>query len=108
MYLKGVFHCFTGTQDEARKIIDLGFLIGIGGIITFKNGGLAKTVQDLPIESLVLETDAPFLTPTPYRGKRNQSAYLTFIAKRLAEVKNTSVEQIAEITTKNSVELFNL
>lgn len=106
--LKGVFHCFTGTIDEAEKIIDLGFLIGIGGIITFKNAGLAETVQNLPLESVVLETDAPYLTPAPYRGKRNQSAYITFIAKKLAEVKNTSVEQVADITTKNAVELFNL
>lgn len=106
--LKGVFHCFTGTIDEAKKIIDIGFLMGIGGIITFKNAGLAETVQDLPLESLVLETDAPFLTPVPFRGKRNQSAYVTYIAKKLAEVKNMKVDQIAEITSNNAVDLFNL
>ena len=106
--LKGVFHCFTGTSDEAKKIIDVGFMMGIGGIITFKNSGLSKIVDDIPIEYLLLETDAPFLTPTPFRGKRNQSAYLTYIARKLAEIKNITIEKIAETTTKNAVELFKL
>lgn len=106
--LKGVFHCFTGTSSEAKKIIDVGFLMGIGGIITFKNSGLAEVVIGIPIKHLVLETDAPFLTPAPFRGKRNQSAYLTYIARKLAEVKNIGVEQLADITTKNAVELFKL
>ncbi len=106
--LKGVFHCFTGTPTEAKKIIDIGFMMGIGGIITFKNSGLGKVVEGIPIGSLVLETDAPFLTPTPYRGKRNQSAYLTYIAESLAEVKKIEIEELAEITTKNAIELFNL
>jgi len=106
--LVGVFHCFTGTSDEAKKIIDVGFMMGIGGIITFKNSGLAEIVVDIPMEYLLLETDAPFLTPTPFRGKRNQSAYLTYIAVKLAEIKNLAVEEIAEITTKNAVELFKL
>jgi len=106
--LKGVFHCFTGTADDSKKIIDLGFLMGIGGIITFKNSGLDKVVENIPMEYLILETDSPFLTPTPFRGKRNQSAYLTYIAKKLAEVKNISLEEVADITTKNAVELFKL
>ena len=106
--LMGVFHCFTGTSDQALKIIDVGFMMGIGGIITFKNSGLAEIVSGIPIEHLVLETDAPFLTPTPFRGKRNQSAYLTYIAEKLSEVKNTGIEEIAEITTKNAEELFKL
>lgn len=106
--LKGVFHCFTGTPLEAKKIIDIGFLMGIGGIITFKNSGLDEIVKNIPEKYLVLETDAPFLTPTPFRGKRNQSAYLTYIARKLAEVKNKSVEEIASLTTKNAVELFKL
>ena len=106
--LKGVFHCFTGTSSEAKKIIDVGFLMGVGGIITFKNSGLAEVVIGIPIKHLVLETDAPFLTPAPFRGKRNQSAYLTYIARKLAEVKNIGVEQLADITTKNAVELFKL
>ena len=106
--LRGVFHCFTGTIDEAKKIIDIGFSMGIGGIITFKNAGLAEIVENLPIESLVLETDAPYLTPAPFRGKRNQSAYITYIANKLAKVKNMRVEQIAEFTSNNAIELFNL
>ena len=106
--LTGVFHCFTGTPEEAKKIIDLGFKLGIGGIITFKNSGLAETIQKIPMEFLVLETDAPFLTPTPYRGKRNESAYINYIANKLGEIRNISIEQVAELTTKNAVELFNL
>ena len=106
--LKGVFHCFTGTSDEAKKIIDVGFMMGIGGIITFKNSGLAEVVNTISIVHLLLETDAPFLTPTPFRGKRNQSAYLTYIADKLAEIKNIAIEEIAETTTKNATELFNL
>ncbi|MBC8319984.1 MAG: TatD family hydrolase [Bacteroidetes bacterium] len=106
--LTGVFHCFGGTESEAQKIIDLGFMMGIGGIITFKNSGLAEVVQKIPNIHLILETDAPFLTPAPYRGKRNQSAYLTYIASKLAEVKKIDVEEIAEITTKNAIVLFKL
>ena len=106
--LAGVFHCFTGLAEEAKKIIDVGFLMGIGGIITFKNSGLDKVVNDIPVKHLLLETDAPFLTPAPFRGKRNQSAYLTYIAGKLAEVKNMEIDEIAEITTNNAVELFKL
>jgi len=106
--LRGVFHCFTGTVEESQKIIDLGFKMGIGGIITFKNSGLDKVVETIPIEYLLLETDSPFLTPMPYRGKRNQSAYLTYIAEKIAKVKSISVEEVAEITTKNTKELFRL
>ncbi len=106
--LRGVFHCFTGTVDESKKIIDLGFMMGIGGIVTFKNSGLDKVVQTIPIEYLLLETDSPFLTPAPYRGKRNQSAYLTYIAAKLAEVKGVSITEVADITTKNAEKLFKL
>lgn len=106
--LKGVFHCFTGSQNEAKKIQDVGFMMGIGGIITFKNSGLDEVVKTIPMEYLILETDSPFLTPTPFRGKRNQSAYLTYIASKLADVKNTNIEHLAEITTKNAIELFKL
>ncbi len=105
--LRGVFHCFTGSVEEANKIIDLGFMMGIGGILTFKNSGLDKVVQTIPMEHLLLETDSPFLTPAPYRGKRNQSAYLTYIAAKLAEVKNIDIEEVALITTKNAKELFS-
>ena len=106
--LKGVFHCFTGSETEAQKIADLGFKMGIGGIITFKNSGLDKVVATIPLEHLLLETDAPFLTPAPFRGKRNQSAYLTYIAEKLAEVKDMEIGEVAEVTTMNAIELFNL
>ena len=104
--LKGVFHCFTGTTEEAKKLMDTGFKLGIGGIVTFKNSGLAETVAGLPLEALVLETDAPYLTPVPYRGKRNQSAYLLYIAQKIAEVKNVRIEEVAEVTTATAETLF--
>ncbi len=106
--LKGVFHCFTGSGKEAAMVADTGFLMGIGGIVTFKNAGLAEVVKTIPEEFLVLETDAPFLTPAPFRGKRNQSAYLKFIAEKLAGLKSTAVEEIAEITTRNALRVFPL
>ncbi len=106
--LKGVFHCFTGNIEQAEKIMDTGFKMGIGGILTFKNSGLDKTVKDIPLEHIVLETDSPYLTPVPYRGKRNESAYLIYIAKKLAEVKGVSADEIAEITTANAMELFKI
>jgi TatD DNase family protein len=104
--LKGVFHCFTGTLGEAKQIMDTGFKMGIGGIVTFKNSGLAEVVAQLPIEALVLETDAPYLTPAPFRGKRNQSAYLLYIARKIAEIKNISVETVAERTSSTAANLF--
>ncbi len=106
--LKGVFHCFTGNESDAKKIIDLGFYLGIGGVVTFKNSGLGEVVANLPLESLLLETDAPFLTPAPFRGKRNDSHYIPYIAKKVAELTHRSVEEIAEITTNNSKRLFKL
>lgn len=104
--LKGVFHCFTGTLEQAEKIIDLNFLLGIGGVLTFKNSGLDKVIEKVDINNLVLETDSPFLTPMPYRGKRNESAYTRFVAEKIAEIKNTSLEEVAEITTSNANQLF--
>jgi len=106
--LKGVFHCFTGNASEAKKILNLGFYLGIGGVVTFKNSGLADVVANLPLEYILLETDAPFLTPAPFRGKRNDSHYLPYIANKIAEVTHKSVEEIAEITTNNSKRLFKL
>jgi TatD DNase family protein len=107
--LKGVFHCFTGTKAEAEKIIgDYQFKLGIGGVYTFKNSGLREELSSIGVEHLVLETDAPFLAPVPYRGKRNESAYVSLVAKRIAEEKNMSLEEVAEITTCNAVELFGL
>jgi TatD DNase family protein len=107
--LRGVFHCFTSTAEEARKVLELeGFYFGIGGVVTFKNGGLDKVLPDVPLERMVLETDSPYLAPVPYRGKRNEPAYLAEIAKRLAEVMGTNYAEIARQTTKNAKHLFLL
>ena len=106
--LKGVFHCFTGTIDEANKIIKTGFKMGIGGVVTFKNSKLPEVVKEISLDHFVLETDAPFLTPMPFRGKRNQSSYLTFIADKMAEIKECDINEVADITTKNASEIFNL
>lgn len=105
--LSGVFHCFTGTLEQAKTIMGWDFKMGIGGVLTYKNSGLDNVVKDIPLDHLVLETDSPFLTPKPFRGKRNESAYVKYVAEKLAEVKNTSVEEVAEITTRNAVELFH-
>jgi TatD DNase family protein len=106
--LKGVFHCFSGTIEDAEKVISLGgFKIGIGGVVTFKNSGLDKVVRDIPLEHLVLETDSPYLAPAPYRGKRNESSYLTIIAEKIAELHQVPVETVARITTENAGKLFH-
>jgi TatD DNase family protein len=104
--LRGVFHCFTGTLAQAEHITGMGFMLGIGGVLTYKNSGLAEVLEKVPLTKLLLETDAPFLAPVPYRGKRNESAYILEIAQKLAEVKKISVEEVAEITTRNALELF--
>lgn len=106
--LRGIFHCFTGTSDQAKKVIELGFYLGIGGVLTYKNSGLDKVVQDIPIEHLVLETDSPYLTPVPFRGKQNESSYLIYIAQKLADLKQVSLEELAEITTQNSKTIFGI
>ena len=103
---KGIFHCFTGSIEEARRAIDLGFHLGIGGIITFKNSQLDDVVSKLDLTNLVLETDSPYLAPVPKRGKRNESAYLAYVAKKLADVFNLHSDQIAEITTRNARKIF--
>ena len=106
--LKGIFHCFTGDDSEAQKIIDLGFLLGIGGVITFKNSTLSEVIKNVDINKLVLETDSPYLAPVPKRGRRNESAYLKFIAQKLAEIYEVPVEKVAEITTSNARNLFGI
>ncbi|GIV34092.1 MAG: TatD family hydrolase [Chitinophagales bacterium] len=106
--LRGVFHCFTGTPEEAQKAMDLGFYLGIGGVVTFKNSGLIKTLEAVDLRLTVLETDAPYLAPVPYRGKRNESSYIRLVAERVAEVKRLPLEEVAAITTANARELFNL
>lgn len=104
--LKGIFHCFNGTEDQARKIADVGFLMGIGGVVTFKKAGVDKVVSQIPIEHLVLETDSPYLAPTPYRGKRNLPEYIPIIANKIAEIKEISTHEVAKITTMNAQKLF--
>ncbi len=105
--LTGVFHCFNGTKEQAVRIKDTGFLIGIGGVITFKNAGVKENLVDLPIDMMVLETDAPYLSPTPFRGKRNQSNYLPIIADQLAETLGIAVKEVEEQTTKNALQLYD-
>lgn len=106
--LKGVFHCFTGTLEEAKRVIDLGFYLGIGGAVTFKNSELPKVIEQIDLKHLVLETDSPYITPVPFRGKRNESGYLIYVAQKIAEVKKISVEEVARITTENSKNLFGI
>lgn len=106
--LRGLFHCFTGTEENAKKIISKGFLLGLGGVLTFKNSGLAEEIKNIPLEHLVLETDSPYLTPAPYRGKRNESAYVYHVAKNLAEVHNLSIDKVGDITSDNANNLFNI
>lgn len=105
--LTGVFHCFTGTVEQAQKIINYGgFKMGIGGVVTFKKAVLDKVVKEIPLEHLVLETDSPYLAPSPNRGKRNESAYIPIIADKLSDIYEIPVEEIARITTQNAEELF--
>jgi len=105
--LKGVLHCFTGNLEQANRVINYGgFKLGIGGVATFKNGGLDKVIPHVDLKHLVLETDAPFLAPTPYRGKRNESKYIPIIADKIAQFQGVKIEEVAEATTKNAVELF--
>jgi TatD DNase family protein len=106
--LEGVFHCFTGTIEEAERALDLGFMLGIGGVLTYKNSGLDKVVETVGIDHLILETDAPFLPPVPHRGKRNESAYMIHVADKLADIFNMPASKIAEVTTSNASQLFNL
>ncbi|MBD2715189.1 TatD family hydrolase [Microvirga sp. STR05] len=106
--LRGVYHCFSGTRAEAEEAIRLGFMLGIGGVATFKNGGLDKVLPGLALEHLMLETDCPYLAPVPYRGKRNEPAYLPFIARRVAELLGKDVEEVVEATTQNAQKLFSL
>jgi TatD DNase family protein len=106
--VKGVFHAFTGNLTQAEQIIGFGFNIGIGGVVTFKNSGLPDVVSKIPMEVIMLETDSPYLTPTPHRGKRNESAYILNIAERIAEIKNISLEEVSNITTGNALTLFKL
>lgn len=104
--LTGIFHCFGGSVEQARRIIAMDFYLGIGGVVTFKNGGLDKTLPDIPVDRIVLETDSPYLAPVPYRGKRNEPSYIPLIAARTAEIMKESVEDLQRTTTENARKIF--
>lgn len=106
--LKGIFHCFTGNLSQANHAISLGLYLGIGGVVTYKKAGLAEVVEQIKLEHIVLETDAPYLAPVPYRGKPNESSYLIYIAEKVAELHHISVEEVATITTANSIKIFGV
>lgn len=106
--LKGVFHCFSGDARQAQQAVDLGFYLGIGGVLTFKNGGLDKVMEHVSLAHVVLETDAPYLAPVPFRGKRNEPAYLRYVVEKLAELKKISPEEVSRITTANAHSIFGL
>jgi TatD DNase family protein len=106
--LRGVFHCFAGNLEQAKYITGMGFMLGIGGVLTYKNSGLAEVIEDIPMEFILLETDSPFLAPVPHRGKRNESAYVMEVARKLAEIKRMQVEEVAEMTGSNAMKLFKI
>jgi len=106
--LRGVFHCFSGSMEQAKAMIELGFFLGIGGVLTYKNGGIDKIVAELPLEHIVLETDGPYLSPVPHRGKRNLPGYILHVAQKLAEIKNITPEEAGDITSANARKLFRL
>lgn len=104
----GVFHCFPGNLEQAKQVLDMGFMLGIGGVVTYKNSLMAEVVSAVDLENLVLETDSPFLSPAPHRGKRNESSFLPHIAQKVAELKGLKVEEVAQTTTANAAKLFGL
>lgn len=106
--LSGVFHCFSGSLEQAQKIIALGFYLGIGGVVTFKNGGLDKILTPIDLENIVLETDSPYLAPVPHRGKRNESSYIKLVAQKIADIKSITVEEVERISTENALRVFKL
>ena len=104
--IRGIFHCFSGSYQNALDIISAGFLLGIGGLITYKNAGVAEAIKEIDLAHIVVETDSPYLTPVPFRGKRNESSYIKYVVKKLAEIKNISEEEVASITTANAKRIF--
>ena len=106
--LRGVMHCFSGSSQEAQQIIDTGFLLGIGGVLTYPKAGLQEVIKDIELKHIVLETDAPYLPPVPYRGQTNESGHILVIAEFLARLKNTTLEEVAEITTQNAIRCYQL
>lgn len=106
--LRGVFHCFSDGIEEAKKVIDVGFFMGIGGVVTFKNGGIDKVIDAISLDRVVLETDAPYLAPVPHRGQRNESSYIVHVAQKIADIKQIPIAEVAAVTTENSKTLFRL
>lgn len=106
--LRGIFHCFSGNVEQARQVIELGFFLGIGGVVTYKNSGLDKVVEQIDLKNIVLETDSPYLTPVPFRGKPNESSYLIYVAQKVADLHGTDVAAVADITTANSKMIFGV
>ncbi|SUZ55139.1 uncharacterized protein METZ01_LOCUS7993 [marine metagenome] len=106
--LRGIFHCFTGTLDQAKRAINLGFKLGIGGVVTFKNGGIDKFINQISINNIVLETDSPYLSPVPFRGKRNESSYIKYVLSKLSELYGVSEDELAKLTTENSKKIFRI
>jgi TatD DNase family protein len=104
--IRGIFHCFSGSVEEANAIIDLGMYLGIGGVITYKNSGLLEVLHNIGLQNVVLETDAPYLTPVPFRGKRNEPAYTQLIATKIADLLQCSIEDVIQITCKNALQVF--
>jgi len=106
--LFGIFHCFTGSLDQAQKAISYNMKLGIGGVVTFKNGGIDKILHEIPINNIVLETDSPYLAPVPFRGKRNESSYITKVLDKLVDIYKLTPQEIALVTTQNSIEIFGI
>ena len=106
--LRGIFHCFSGSQESAQQIISMGFHLGLGGVLTYKNAAVAEAIKEIPMSHLVLETDAPYLSPVPYRGKTNEPAFMIEVAKKLAEIKNIPLQEVAAITTNNAKAVFGI
>lgn len=106
--LRGVFHCFSGSLEQAQRIVATGFYLGIGGVVSFKNAGLDRVIEKTGLDRVILETDAPYLAPVPYRGKRNEPSYIALIAERLAGILKMEIQKVAELTTENAVNLFRL
>lgn len=106
--LRGIFHCFNGTLEQAQKVIELGFYLGVGGVVTYKNSGLDKIIEQIDLKHIVLETDSPYLTPVPYRGKPNESSYLSYIAQKIADLHQVDMEYLSAVTTANSKLIFGV
>ena len=106
--LRGIFHCFSGSQESAQQIISMGFHLGLGGVLTYKNAAVAEAIKEIPMSHLVLETDAPYLSPVPYRGKTNEPAFMIEVAKKLADIKNIPLQEVAAITTNNAKAVFGM